>query len=175
MKIPKSMQDKYADISTIISDFSDKYLNEEYTAMSLSLLALLCRKRPSPILSGKPNTWACGIIYAIGKTNFLFDRSQTPHIRASELAGMFGISQSTAGNKASEIKRVANIKPLDPEWTLPSRLFDNPMVWMFKTASGFMFDVRYAPRATQAEFFDAGLIPFIPADLNTAEVSPEDS
>ena len=119
-------------------------------------------------MTGKPNTWACGIVYAIGSTNFLFDRSQTPHMRAFELAEMFGISQSTAGNKAAEIKRLANIKQLDPDWTLPSRLGDNPRVWMFQTNSGYIFDVRYAPRDVQEEFFDAGMNPFI-----YVEIKPE--
>ena len=52
---------------------------------------------------------------------------------------------------------------LDPDWTLPSRLEDNPMVWMLQV-NGFMVDVRHAPREVQEIAFNKGLIPYIPAD-----------
>jgi hypothetical protein len=52
---------------------------------------------------------------------------------------------------------------LDPNWTLPSRLDDNPMVWMLQV-NGFMMDVRHAPREVQEIAFNKGLIPYIPAD-----------
>ena len=29
------------------------------------MTAALCRKRPSPVVSGQPRTWACSIIYAL--------------------------------------------------------------------------------------------------------------
>jgi hypothetical protein len=52
---------------------------------------------------------------------------------------------------------------LDPNWSLPSRLDDNPMVWMLQV-NGSMMDVRHAPREVQEIAFNRGLIPFIPAD-----------
>jgi len=164
MKVPKTMLDKYNVIAPIITEFCETYLNEEYGAMSLLMLEKLCRKRPSPVVSGKPYTWACGIVYAVGSVNFLFDKSQTPHMRAADLAEKFGISPSTAGNKAGEIKKKLNIGVFDTEWTLPSRYGSNPMMWTFETSSGFVFDARYAPREIQEELFEAGMIPFIPAD-----------
>ena len=173
MRIPKSMQEKYDEISSIITEFCEKYLNDEYAAVSLLLLEKLCRKRPSPLNRGKPNTWACGIVYAIGSTNFLFDKSQTPYMQATELAEGFGLSRSTAGNKAGEIYKLLNITTFDPEWTLPSKLLENPMVWMFETDRGFIFDARYVPRETQEELYKAGMIPFIPADCEENE-SPQD-
>jgi len=174
MKVPKSMLDKYEAIAPLITDFCEEYLNEEYADVSLLMLEKLCRKRPSPLLNGKPYTWACGIVYTVGSNNFLFDKSQTPHMRAFDLADKFGISQSTAGSKAGDIKRLLNIGVLDPEWTLPSRLGENPRIWMFKTSKGFIFDARYAPREIQKELFDAGKIPFIPADREGAEETPEE-
>jgi hypothetical protein len=164
MKIPKSMRDKYDAVVPIIIEFCGKHLNDEYTAMSLALLEKLCRKRPSPLIKGKPNTWAASIIYAVGSTNFLFDKSQTPHIRASELAEKFGLSQSTAGNKAGEICKIFDITRFDPEWTLPSNYENNPFIWMFQSDNGFVFDARRIPREDQEVLFNAGMIPFIPAD-----------
>ena len=162
MKVPKTMREKYDAIAPLITEFCIEYLNEEYAEMSLLLLEKLCRKRPSPVVSGNPKTWACGIVYTVGSVNFLFDKSQTPHMRASELAEKFGISPSTAGNKAGDIKKKLNIGVFEPEWTLPSRLGDNPMIWMFESSSGFIFDARHAPLDIQEELFDAGMIPYIP-------------
>jgi len=163
MKVPKSMLDKYHAIAPLITGFCEEYLNDEYAALSLLMLEKLCRKRPSPLLSGKPNTWACGIVYAVGSNNFLFDKSETPHMRAYDLAEKFGLSQSTAGNKARDINRMLNIRVLEPEWTLPGRIEYNPKIWMFQTKDGLIFDARYAPLEVQEELHDAGMIPFIPA------------
>jgi len=175
MKVPKSMIAKYEEIAPFITGFCDVYLNEEYAAVSLLMLEKLCRKRPSPLLGGKPRTWACGIIYTVGSNNFLFDKTQSPYMRASALAEKFGLRQSSAGNKSSEIKRLLNIGVFDPEWTLPSKLWDNPMVWMFETSNGFVFDARNAPRGIQEDLFDEGLIPFIPADRIKTNTSSEET
>jgi hypothetical protein len=55
------------------------------------------------------------------------------------------------------------IYQLDPNWTLPSRVDDNPMVWMLQV-DGFMMDIRCASREMQEIAFNKGLIPYIPAD-----------
>ena len=52
---------------------------------------------------------------------------------------------------------------LDPDWSLPSRLEENPLVWMLKV-NGFMMDIRSAPREAQEVAFKKGLIPYIPVD-----------
>jgi len=174
MKVPKALLEKYEAIAPLIIDFCKEHLNDEYAAVSLLMLEKLCRKRPSPLLNGKPNTWACGIIYAIGSVNFLFDKTQAPHMRAAAIAEKFGISQSTAGNKAGDIKKLLDIGIFDPEWTLPSKLGSNPMVWMFESSNGFVFDARHAPREVQEELFYTGMIPFIPADRANVPEKNED-
>lgn len=68
--LPKAMQEKYEEIATVIGTFCDEHLNEEYKLLSFQLCAALCRKRPSPLISGKAATWACGIVHAIGTVNF---------------------------------------------------------------------------------------------------------
>ena len=50
--------------------------DDDFKPLCLKALAKLCRKRPSPLVSGKARTWAAGIVYAIGQQNFIFDRSQ---------------------------------------------------------------------------------------------------
>jgi hypothetical protein len=113
-------------------------------------------------LSGKANTWACTIIYTIGSVNFIFDKSQVPTMTAKEIAESFGISASTAGNKASQIRDMLNISPFEPEWTLPSKISDNPLVWMVEV-DGFVIDVRILPLEVQIQAYKAGIIPYVPA------------
>jgi hypothetical protein len=114
----------------IIKNFCEEKLNEEYYELSCDLCAALSRKRPSPLLSGKANTWACGIIHALGTVNFLFDPSQTPHISAKELYESLGISSNTALSKSKLIRDSFKMTQFDPEWTLPGNMDNNPFAWM---------------------------------------------
>ncbi len=81
----------------------------------------------------------------------------------------FGVGESTGHGKSKAIRTMLKIRPFDPEWTLPSRLDDNPMVWMLEV-NGFLMDVRHAPREVQEIAFEKGLIPYIPADRLDVEV-----
>src|SRR5437773_7733567 len=91
------------------------------------------------------------------------DETQTPYMRLGDIDAHFGISESTGAAKLAAIRKLLKIHQLDPNWTLPSRLEDNPMVWMLNV-NGFMMDVRHAPREVQEIAFRKGLIPYIPAD-----------
>jgi hypothetical protein len=71
------------------------------------------------------------------------------------------VSQSAVSAKSREIMRLFDIVPLDPRWSLPSRLADNPLVWMI-LVNGVMVDVRMMPRKVQEQAYDLGLIPFVP-------------
>lgn len=51
--------------------------------------------------------------------------------------------------------------PMSPEWTLPSRLAENPLVWMLQV-NGLMVDIRRMPIELQQMAFDKGLIPYPP-------------
>ena len=74
----------YQSIGRLTDEFSASRLNDEYAALARRMAAALARKRPSPFQSGNIETWACGILYALGKINFLFDKTQTPHVRAED-------------------------------------------------------------------------------------------
>jgi hypothetical protein len=75
----------------------------------------------------------------------------------------FGVSESSGAAKLAAIRKMLKIHQLDPNWTLPRHLNENPMVWMLEV-NGFMIDVRHAPREVQEIAFNKGLIPYIPAD-----------
>lgn len=161
--VPNSVEPAYTAIVTLTDAVCNQHLNGEYAALARRLAATLARKRPSPIMRGKPEIWACAIIYALGTVNFLFDKSQTPHIRADELCAVFGVSQSSGANKAKLIRDMLNMYQLDPNWCLPSRVDENPLVWILQV-NGMMVDIRYMPREVQQIAYEKGLIPYIPAD-----------
>lgn len=161
--IPKPMRPVYEAVVALTDAVCREHLNEEYAALARKLAAALARKRPSPLARGKLEVWACGIVHALGMVNFLFDPSQTPHLRASELYALFGVKEGSAGGKSKLIRDTFKMYPFDPAWSLPSRLADNPMVWMI-SVNGFILDARYAPREIQEEAFRRGIIPYIPAD-----------
>jgi Domain of unknown function (DUF6398) len=161
-KVPKDMQRRFDDITRLTDAFSQAHLNDEYASLCRQLTATLCRKRLSPLIQGKIAAWACGIIHAIGTVNFLFDASKTPHVPASQIASYFGFSSSTMQAKSKQIRDLLDMYQLDPEWTLPSMVDQNPLIWMLEV-NGLINDVRHAPREIQEEAFRKGLIPYIPA------------
>jgi hypothetical protein len=61
--VPNAMQEKFDGIVAITNDFSKQHLNSEYAQLIRFATAALCRKRPSPLTSGKEKTWACGITH----------------------------------------------------------------------------------------------------------------
>jgi hypothetical protein len=149
------------DIIAVTDQFCREHLNEEYAELCRALAAKLARKRPSPLISGKPATWAGAIVRTIGWVNFLDDPSQKPHMALRDLDRAFGISGSTGQTKSAQIRKMLKIDRMDPEWTLPSKLGDNPLAWMIEV-NGFIMDARRAPPAIQEEAFLRGLIPYVP-------------
>lgn len=75
----------------------------------------------------------------------------------------FGVSQSTGQSKSREIRKMLKIEQCDPDWWRPSRMDDNPMVWLLEV-NGLVMDIRGLPREVQELAFQKGLIPYIPAD-----------
>ena len=165
MRIPKEMQETYENIAKLIIDYSAEYLSEEYEELCLHALEKLCRKRPSPLKSGRSNTWAAGIVYAVGSNNFIFDKDQPIHLTAKELTAPFGVAVSTASSKAAIIKKMLKIAYFNAEWCLPSAVADNAMLWMV-SIDGLPYDARMLPRDLQEICYEKGLIPYVPAYRN---------
>ncbi len=167
-RIPKQVKPRYLEVVGLTDAVCHKYLNEEYAQMARKLAARLARKRPSPLLRGRPEIWACGIVYAIGTVNFLFDKSFEPYLSAKELCDAFGVSKSSGANKASQIRKMFGMYQMAPQWTLPSLQESNPLIWMLKV-NGMIVDIRYMPREMQEIAYEKGLIPYIPADRDREE------
>src|SRR6266852_8327003 len=132
LSVPNAMRPAYDAIVALLDPFCAQSLNPEYAQLSHELAAALARKRPSPLARGKLEIWACGIIYALGTVNFLFDASQTPHMRADALCAAFGVSQSSGANKGRLIRETFGMFQFDPNWCLPRLIDQNLMVWMLQ-------------------------------------------
>jgi hypothetical protein len=161
-QIPKMMEEKYSSITTLTDAFCAKHLNEEYQQMIHKAAGVLARKRPSPLLKGKDGSWAAGLVHAVGSANFLFDRSQEPHCKPKFIYDFFGVAESTGQIKSKEIRDLLKMDFFSHEWTLPSKMDSNSMVWMLKV-NGFYVDIRMMPLEAQQQAFAQGLIPYVPA------------
>ena len=162
-KVPKGMSARYMEVAEIIEAFCDDKLNDEFKEICLRALAKLCRKRPSPLMVGRARTWACGIVYAIGSNNFIFDKAQPIYMPAAEISEWFGLSKSTASSKSVEITKLLNLSYFNAEFLMRRLVEKNPMIWYLQV-NGLMVDIRHMPREVQEAAFNKGLIPYIPAD-----------
>lgn len=161
---PPSREGKDESLAVIvglIDQFCREHLNEEYAGLCRKLAEKLARKRPSPLASGKPQTWACGIVRTIGWVNFLDDRSQTPHMKLTAIDKAFRVGESTGQGKSMLIRKTLKIRPMDPAWSLHSRIERNPTAWMIQV-NGFLVDARFVRREIQEEALRKGLIPYLP-------------
>jgi len=161
--MPEEVLSKFKAIVVLTDAFCRQHLNEEYVKMCRRLALALARKRPTPIIRGKKEVWACGIVRTIGWANMLDDPSQAPYMKLIDIDPKFGVASSTGQGKSMAIKRMFGIGRLNPDWTLPSRLGDNPLVWKVED-NGQLVDIRQESRRKQEAAFHKGLIPYIPAD-----------
>jgi hypothetical protein len=171
-KVPLALRPVVDEITEITSRFCAEHLDEEYARLCVKLAAKLARKRPSPLQRGDRRIWAAGIVYAIGRVNFLADPAQRPHLRTDELADLIGVKQTTMANKGRLIMDTLGIGLLDPEYSRSDMLDRNPMVWMIQV-DGLVVDARWLPEALQVEAWRRGLIPYVPA--HTAPGDPSES
>jgi len=143
--------------------FCKRHLNEEYVAMCRRLAMALARKQPSLFVRGSREVWACGIVRTIGWANMLDDPKSSPYMKLIDIDPEFGVANSTGQGKSMAIKRMFGIGRLNPDWTLPSRLGINPVVWKVEV-NGRLVDIRQESREQQKRAYRKGLIPYIFAD-----------
>ena len=163
MHVPKLILEKFQNITGRTDEFCEQYLNDEYKQLIRQAAAVLCRKRPSPLLKGQENTWSAGIVHALGMVNFLFDKSQTPHCKAPAISSHFGVASSTCAGKSKKVRNLLKMHQFSPEWTVPSMIEKNPLIWMLEV-NGLLVDVRHMPLEVKEMAYAKGLIPYIPGE-----------
>ncbi len=161
--ISEEVLSKFKAIIILTDAFCRQHLNEEYVKMCRRLALALVRKRPSPLARGRKEVWACGIVRTIGWANMLDDPKKSPYMKLIDIDPKFGVANSTGQGKCMAIKRMFGIGRLNVDWTLPSRLGDNPLVWKV-WINDELVDIRQESRERQEAAFQKGEIPYIPAD-----------
>lgn len=137
--IPENIIQKRDEIIAILTPICNEHISAEYAQLAAEMAEVIASVKPeSPFAKARANSWAAGIVYALGKINFLFDPKQEPHLSATDLCKLFGVSQQTASGKANEIIEGLELVPLDPDWTIESLAENNP--WNMLMDS-FMFDM----------------------------------
>jgi hypothetical protein len=159
--VPLKMQPVYDEITKLTDAVCSEHLDEEYAKLARKMTAALARKRPSPLERGRMDVWAAAIVYSLGNVNFLFDKTQVPHMKADELADLFGVSKRTAANKARQIKDILKMSQMDPKWWRRSKMESNPLAW-WVLVNGLAVDARTLPLEFQEELVRRKLIPFVP-------------
>ena len=155
---PVGLGETVAAIVALTDLVCEQHLDGEYAELCRSLVGRLARKRPSPLVRGDPRIWAAGVVYTVGWINFLFDRSQAPHLRADELAERLGVAKSTMANKSARIRALLGLSWYEPELTRRSMLERNPFAWLV-SVNGIPVDARTLPGELQDEARWLGLIP----------------
>jgi hypothetical protein len=162
LRIPGGMRDRFREITAISNDACATCLDEEYAYLCRQLIARLARKRPSPLMRGEACVWAAAAIYAVGQQNFLFDRSQQPHLTADQLAAQLGVVKTTMASRAALINRTLNFGVFEPDLTRTAMLEQHPLAWLVEV-NGFIVDARTLPAELQNEARRSGLIPDLDA------------
>ncbi|MEM1369730.1 MAG: plasmid pRiA4b ORF-3 family protein [Cyanobacteria bacterium P01_H01_bin.15] len=137
-KVPAAMQAKFDSIIKLTDDFAEKYLDPDYAELIRYATAALARKRPSPIAKGQAKSWAAGITHAIGMVNFLYDPSQEPHIKASDLYKAFGVSRSSGQSKSKTAREALDTFQMDPNWCVPRIQEMNPLSGLMQMDDGMI-------------------------------------
>ena len=153
---------KFKAIVVLTDAFCKRHLNEEYVKMSAAG-PRPCSKTAHADYPWQGRVWACGIVRTIGWANILDDPSKSPYMKLIDIDPKFGVANSTGQGKCLAIKRMFGIGRLNVDWTLPSRLGDNPVVWKV-WVNDELVDIRQESREQQEKAFRKGLIPWIPAD-----------
>ncbi|OQY07561.1 MAG: hypothetical protein B6I25_01485 [Planctomycetales bacterium 4572_13] len=162
--IAPSIRPRFDDISLLITQFCADREAVVLALLCMDMNVTLCVEFPQVIRKCKAESWACGIIHALGIVNFLSDPESDPHIKSSEIYPFFKVSQGTMQSKSLKIRELLCTGPMDPMWSLPDMLLKDPMLW-FVPMDGMMIDIRDAAPEIQQKALDDGLIPILPDEM----------
>lgn len=115
--IPAGLRDRVAAVVAIADDACAQALDVEYQTLARRLIAALGRKRPSPLARGRPEIWAGGVLWRLGRANRLFSRNARPHVTGEQLAAAVGAKVGTIAAKADVVGTAVPFPDLDPRYT----------------------------------------------------------
>jgi hypothetical protein len=138
-------------------EFCAQHLDCEYERLCKQLILKMKRKRQPPFLGGRLNTWAAGVIYALGQINFLFDHDTQPYVSPDQIAEHFGVSKRTVGQKAKQIRDMFSLSYWHPEFSTQEVLASNPCKNMV-VIDGFIVPVEMLEPEVREELRRRGVV-----------------
>lgn len=149
------------EIQRLTDAFCDRRLNADYKRLCRAMAEEL-ERHDSVLAWGGAAAWACGVIYAVGWVNDLCGSAQPLRIPAGTIARAFRLSRQMMYLRFQAIQQATGLRFMDRRWITRTRAIRNPLLWTIRV-NGVTVDAREAPRETQEEALQKGMIPFIPA------------
>lgn len=168
--IPVALKPQVEQILERLEAVCTEPLGADFVAPCQDMALDLARLRNSPLKTGRALSWACAIAYTVGDLNFLYDPSRRPKWRGADVCAMFGVSQSAVSPKSTQIRRALGLSPIDTRYWVPRLYPNNPFVWIL-SVNGLLMDIRQAPLGAQREASRKGLIPYVPGESESADLS----
>jgi len=127
-------------ILTQVTDYCQKYLDNEYTEVCNQVFQDLLEKNPTVLNRGKAGIWGAAIVWAVGSINFLGDKSFEPYASLADVCNYFDANTSSVGQKAAKIRKLLNIDRFNPDYQTTNAASDflNSLVM---TPEGFIVPV----------------------------------
>jgi len=162
--LSEEMLCRFDDIAMLINHFCTQHNAFSFALLCMDMTISLCVQFPGLLRRGKVESWAGGITHALAMVNFLSDGSFEPHIKMADIKSFFGVSQGTIQSKSRQIRDMFDTYQMDPVWSLPELLLENPVLWTVPI-NGILVDIRQAPIETQHKALEDGLILMLPDAL----------
>ena len=162
--LTEEMVPRFEEIVIRINEFCAQHDAFSFSVLCMDMTVSLCVQFPELLRKGKTEGWAGGIVHALAMVNLLSDPSFEPHIDTADIISFFGVSQGTIQSKSKQIRDMFGTFQMDPVWSLPELLLQNPILWTVPI-DGLLMDVRQAPLKTQQKELELGLITMLPEAL----------
>jgi hypothetical protein len=163
LRVPVAHRVRVEALFALTDGFCVDALDFEYAELCRRMVARLARKRPTPLVRGNAAVWAAGVVYAVARLNFGFDRSQSVRTSADSVAAGFQVAKSTASAKATQIEKLLGLRVFEPDLLRADVVGDHPLAWVVEV-DGVVVDARLLPVELQRLAREHGLIPFVPPD-----------
>ena len=163
LRVPVALRPRVGALFALTDGFCVDELDGDYAELCRRVLARLARTRPTPLVPGNAAVGAAGVVYAVARLNFGFDRSQSVRTSADSIAADFGVAKSTASAKATHIEKLLDLRVFEPDPLRADVVRDHPLAWLVEL-DGVVVAARLLPVRRQRLACEHGLIPFVAFD-----------
>ncbi|GAA0821964.1 DUF6398 domain-containing protein [Clostridium tertium] len=115
-KTSEVSNERYLEVMGFIEEVCKNNLNEEYLFLAESLCKEIFELKEGNLNKGKANSWACGIVHALGLKNGLFTNKIGITIKAGDLYKLFDVSSSTGLSKSKEVRTLIDLE--EDKWLI---------------------------------------------------------